>query len=251
MQTGQKSPSERVSAGATADHDDDLRWFLTCGGAAMGERGTLGGIVAALEHGGHPGGVPNTDLYTDQQIGWGKAVYGDVEKHRWLTTAWLALTPLAQNVLLARYTAPRAAFRSDAGYGAKDRYVEGKDHSVTTGKGQRTGTELLLKDLAGLAFALCDDAEAAALALACSEPRPLKERPKRKGKPGETEMVVDAELEKERRRLRTKAIKAAEAASASAHAEWFESKDGADPMRRRSERRAVLGPHVPAEAASE
>jgi hypothetical protein len=51
------------------DHDPDLAWLLTCGGSAMGERGTLGGIVAALEHGGHPGGVPNTDLYTDQQIG--------------------------------------------------------------------------------------------------------------------------------------------------------------------------------------
>jgi len=64
------------------DFDQDLAWLLTCGGSAMGERGTLGGIVAALEHGGHLGGVPNTDLYTDQQIGWGKSVYGDVEKLR-------------------------------------------------------------------------------------------------------------------------------------------------------------------------
>ncbi len=143
MTIGQKASTERVSVSVvTTDHDEDLMWFLTCGGSAMGERGTLGGIVAALEHGGQAGGVPNTDLYSDQQVGWGKSVYGDVEKHRWLSAAWLALSAVSQGVLLARYTAPRAQYRGDDGYGAKDRYVEGSDHSVTTGRGTRTGTAL-------------------------------------------------------------------------------------------------------------
>ncbi len=100
MSIGQKESS--------TDHDPDLAWLLTCGGSAMGERGTLGGIVSALEHGGHPGGVPNTDLYSEQQIGWGKFVYGDVEKHRWLMAAWVAVSKANQNVLVARYTAPRS-----------------------------------------------------------------------------------------------------------------------------------------------
>jgi hypothetical protein len=223
----------------TADHDDDLMWFLTCGGSAMGERGTLGGIVSALEHGGHPGGVPNTDLYSEQQIGWGKYVYGDVEKHRWLTAAWMALAPATQRVLLARYTAPRSTYRGDAGYGARDRYVEGSDRSVTTGKGTRTGTALLLGDLAGLAFALTEKPEQ--LFLACVEPSPIKLDPKGNA-------TINRDLEKQRRQLRNKALKAAEALSATAHAEWAESKAGADPMRKRSERRTVVVVHVPVAA---
>jgi hypothetical protein len=226
----------------SSDFDDDLMWFLTCGGSAMGERGTLGGIVAALEHGGQLGGVPNTDLYSDQQVGWGKSVYGDIEKHRWLTAAWLALSPGTQGVLLARYTAPRAQYRGDDGYGATDRYVEGSDHSVTTGKGTRTGTALLLGDLAGLAFALSESPEA--LFIACKDPAPVK-----LNKAGLT--VVDRDAEKERRKLRGKALKLAESASAAAHIEWAESKAGADPMRKRSERRTVAGPYVPTEAVGE
>ncbi len=225
-----------------SDFDEDLAWLLTCGGSVMGERGTLGGIVSALEHGGHPGGVPNTDIYTDQQIGWGGAVYGDVEKHRWLTAAWLALSLPTRNVLLARYTAPRAKYRGDAGYGARDRYVEGSDRSDTTGKGTRTGTALLLGDLAGLAFALTDKPEQ--LFLACVEPSPLK-----LDKQGNA--TINRDLEKARRQLRGKALKAAEAASASAHTEWRESKEGADPMRKRSERRAVLPAHVPVQQVAE
>ncbi len=222
------------------DFDEDLAWFLTCGDAAMGKRGTLGGIVSALEHGGHPGGVPNTDLYNEQQLGWGKFMYGEVERHRWLERAWGALSETTRDVLMARYTAPRARFRGDEGYGARDRYVEGSDHSVTTGRGTRAGT-LLLGDLAGLAFAMTDKPEQ--LFLACIEPSPLK-----LDKLGNA--TINRELEKVRRQLRNRTLKVAEAASATAHAEWAESKEGADPMRRRSERRSSLAPFVPSEAAA-
>lgn len=229
-----------TTAAAATDFDEHLSWFLTCMGAAMGERGTLGGIVSALEHGGHPGGVPNTDLYTDQQVGWGSSVYGDVEMHRWLTAAWRLLPPGRQVRLVARYAAPRARFRGDEGYGAKDRYVEGSDHSVTTGKGTRTGTALLLGDLAGLAFAMAEDPEA--LFLACAEPSPLK-----LDKAGKS--VIDRELEKGRRKLRRKALKAAAETSAADHAAWLEAKESVAPMRRRRERRAVSAPHKPSEAS--
>lgn len=229
----------------TADHDEDLMWLLTCGDAAMGKRGTLGGIVSALEHGGHPGGVPNTDLYNEQQLGWGKHMYGDVEKHRWLLSAWTALSERSRDILVARYTAPRARFRGDEGYGARDRYVEGSDRSVVTGKGTRAGT-LLLGDLAGLAFAQAEKPDQ--LFLACVEPSPLKLDAKGSA-------TIDRELEKARRQLRNKALKAAETASASAHAEWAASKAKADPMRTRASRRprnitpfASTDPYVPSEA---
>lgn len=239
----------------TTDFCEDLMWFLTCSGSAMGERGTLGGITSVLEHGGQTGGVPNTDLYSEQQIGWGKFVFGDVEKHRWLTAAWLGVSRDNQKRLVARYTAPRAEYRGDAGYGARDRYVEGSDHSVVaTSKGTRTGTALLLGDLAGLAFSLTDKPEE--LFLACVEPSPWK-----RDKAGEIvrdktgRPTIDREKEKERRRLRGKWLKDAETKSAEAHLEWAESKAGADPMRKRSERRPVLvtpftrlDPYVPAEA---
>jgi hypothetical protein len=63
-------------------------------GIALGEKGTLGGIIAQLERGGAGGGMPNTDPYKDAQVGWGRngETIGLVEAHRWLNTAWLALT---------------------------------------------------------------------------------------------------------------------------------------------------------------
>jgi hypothetical protein len=231
--------------------DEDLAWFLECGGAALGERGTLGGIVSALEHGGHSGGVPNTDLYTDQQIGWARHVYGDIEKHRWLTTAWLAVSVESQRTLLARYMPPPAEFRSDEGYGARDRFVEGAHPSgprpvQPIGKkgkpirekqfraqlarwqraadrigaaARRTSVEATLGEFATLAVMLC--ANPGKLLVACRDPN------------------------KGNKELRTEALKAAQLASEKAHTEWAESKAGADKMRRRSERVRIVGAHVP------
>ncbi len=93
--------------------DDDLEWLLVAGDASMGERGSLGGVIAQLEHGGPFTGVPNTDLYTDQQIGWTHTTIGSVEKHRWLSTAWSALPEDERRDLALCYHAPRAEHRSD------------------------------------------------------------------------------------------------------------------------------------------
>jgi hypothetical protein len=225
--------------------DDDLAWFLECGGAAMGERGTLGGIVSALEHGGHAGGVPRTDLYDDRQLGWGRNVVGEVERHRWLLTAWNALTPETQGVLLARYMPPMARFRSDEGYGAREKWakdshpagpkpiqplgkrgkpIREKQYQARLARwervcarisrqAKRTGVEARLGEWASLALILCSHPEK--LLAACSDPN------------------------KGNREIRAEALKVARAASEAAHAEWAESKAGADPMRTRFERAAV------------
>lgn len=197
-----KTKRKRVRDGI----DEDLAWFLECGDSVLGARGTLGGTIAALEMGGHGGsGVPNTDLYTDAQVGWGRRVFGDVERHRWLLTAWLALQPSTQNVLLARYTAPPAQFRADG---------DG---------GQKKSVEAFLGDLGCLALMVAE--HAGALITACNDPEPVD----KKGKP-------EIAKRTQRRKVRASALKAAQEANAAAHAEWLESKVGADPMRTRAER---------------
>src|SRR5688572_24475516 len=104
---------------ATRRHHDpeayceQLEWLLVSGDAATGARGTMGGVVARLEHGGQFTGVPETDIYSDQQIGWGKTVVGLVEKRRWLMGAWFSLPADSQGRLALCYNAPRAEHRSD------------------------------------------------------------------------------------------------------------------------------------------
>lgn len=225
--------------------DEDLAWFLECGGSALGERGTLGGIVNALELGGTTPGLPNTSPYTDKQVGWGRHVIGDVERHRWLLTAWNALTPETQGVLLVRYMPPPAEFRSDEGYGARERWIDGehpmgprpklrlgkrgnpvktKQFQARLGRWEsgvaklsaaavRTSVEAALGEWASLAIMLCS--APARLLTACRDPN------------------------KGNRELREAAVKAAKLASEKAHTEWAESKDGADPVRTRAQRVAV------------
>lgn len=233
MRDSNASTAERVSTvrskPSKQEHEDaDLRWFLECGDSVLGARGTLGGIISALEHGGHgSGGVPNTDLYTDQQVGWGRHVFGEVERHRWLATAWHALTDRSKGVLGTYYSKPRAEFRSDEGFGARDRFVEGSDGATGRHGATRTGVEALLGEFASLAFELCSDP--AKLLVACREPDPTKTN---KG----GLVVTDRDLQAQRRKLRADAIKLARAASEEAHREWAESKAAADPMRKRAQR---------------
>jgi len=138
--------------------DDDLEWLLVAGDSAMGAKGTMGGVVAVLEHGGQISGIPNTDIYSDQQVGFGKTVLGLVEKHRWLIGAWRTLPLEARGVLALCYHAPRAEHRAD---------------EVT---GNRSGAEAQLGRYAALAFHLTD--EPGQLLEACRQPS--------KGKNGRT-----------------------------------------------------------------
>src|SRR5690348_4692651 len=101
-------------------YDAHAEWLVLGGDAAMGARGTTASTVAQLEHGGPFTGVPETDIYSDQQVGWGKTVVGLVERHRWLTEARQLCGHECWSDLVLRYTAPPANLRSDEGFGARD-----------------------------------------------------------------------------------------------------------------------------------
>lgn len=211
--------------------DPQLEWLIVMGDSAMGERGTLAGTIAQLEHGGPFTGVPNTDLYSDQQVGWASTVVGLVERHRVLSAAWMLMSENGRRHALLWYSAPPAAFRSDEGFGSRDRCptveeiqkLGAPEPSKPTGFHVRRGTEAQLGRAAALAFHLCPDP--AALLMACQDPN--------KGKHGR---VIGRDL------------KAARDAAVELHREWRMCVAQAGKPRKPSERRALLPKFVPAEA---
>lgn len=215
--------------------DPDLAWWFTAGGSAMGERGTLAGVVSVLElGGGKNGGVPNTDLYTDQQVGLGRTVVGLVERHRWLSASWNLLSRETQQKLVPCYLAPRAQFRTDQGFGARDHCPRVEDiqrgNTVEPSRGRhretRTGVEAQLGELATLCFQLVESP--AQLLQACQQPS--------KGKNGRT--------------IR-RALRQAREAAREAHGEWFKAKALAREPRHWTERKAILPPHDPSAVRTE
>lgn len=212
-------------------YDSDAEWLVLLGDSAMGERGTLAGTIAQLEHGGPFTGVPNTDLYDDQQLGWGRTVVGLVEKHRWLSGARALLTRGEWEDLVLSYTAPPAILRSDEGFGARDFCPTAEDieklGAVETQKPtafhSRRGTEAQLGKFGALALKHCENP--AKLILACLDPN--------KGR--HPKIITDAH-------------KAAKAACAAVHRRWRECKELARHPRRPSERRALLPEFRPHEA---
>lgn len=234
--------TERVSVVAM---DGDLEWFLMCGAAAMGEKGTLGGVVNAIESGGGGSGRLGEDgsyihTFTDQQLGMGIYGAGDVERFRWLSEAWRMLERRTRNILAVCYLPARAEQRSDAGYGARDRWVKEAEKGVGRHGQHRTNIEAALGEFASLAFALTTNPTY--LALACFEPSPLHRTGKRAGQ-------VNREESDRRRKARKDALKSARDASVEAHREWSDVKGRAAPMRHNRDRRACLPAHQPAEAA--
>lgn len=225
------------------DQDPDLEFFLLQGEAIMGMRGTLASTINSLEAGGAGGGKLGADgmyvhPYTDLQLGTGRVVRGDVERIRWLARAWFACSERTRGLLLLRHTAPRAAFRSDEGFGATDRYVEGSDGKAGRHGATRTGVEAQLGELATLALQVYE--RPGELLVACHE---------YSGDAGKPSLTVTGKQAAYGRTIR-RARRVAEAALTEAWAEWFESKAGADPMRLPRERRAVLPAVVGAEAAA-
>lgn len=225
---------ERKSAGirrlTAAPLCQDLEWLLTCGASAMGEHGTTGSVISQIERGSVGGGSyldgagSYRHPYTDTQLALGsKTGIGDVERHRWLTAAWQELTPEMRGVLTIRYSAPRAQFRSDSGYGAKDRWVEGSDARPGSHQSQRTGVESLLGEFAALCFALCSDA--AKLLLACQEADPqLKQKDGTAVVNKDGTVKINRGLQAERRCLRNAVLGLARAADTAAHAAWAKAK---------------------------
>jgi len=230
------SPKTKPWKGHVAGIDPHLEWLLECSESALGKRGTMGAVISQGES-GTVGGTSRLDAagsfvhgYTDQQIGLG-GYGGDVERHRWLWAAWCLVSVRSRNVLLTYLAQPVAEFRSDAGYGARTKWVEGSDQATGEHPHSRTGVEARLGEFASLAFALAKDPSR--LLLACREPDPM-----RKGKP----MV---EERKRRRRAVSDAIKAARSELDTAHREWISKKQDADPMRADRERRKIAKEHQP------
>lgn len=207
-----------------SDFDPQLQWLLLFAGAdAMRERGTLGAFVNVMELGGPTqGGVPNTDLYTEKQIGWAQFTEGDVETYRFLCGAWYRLTHASKSILAARYVKPRAEFRGDAGFGARDHCPdhESGDNGPAYGSHPptHTGVESRLGELASLACWLVQDP--ARLVVACADPS--------RGDGA--------------KRIR-EALRVATKANSEAHAEWWELKTGKP--RRRKDRVSMQPVHVP------
>lgn len=210
---------------AHQSYDHDLEWFLVAGAAAMRERGTLAAVVSMLEIGGKTEGVPNTHLYNEQQLGWRSPTgVGDVERYRWLAAAWERLDGSTREVLTLCYTAPRAQYRSDQGFGARDvcppveRIQEGVPepfrgrHTPT-----HTGVDAQLGGLAALCFHLTDAPHK--LASACQN--------------GSGRIIA-------------KELKRAREAAAAAHEAWRAAKTG-EP-RRNGERVVTAERYDPAEA---
>lgn len=225
--------------------DDDLSRWLLEGGAIMRERGTLASTINALECGGPgEGGSLGEDgsyihPFTDQQLGTGRCVRGDIEWHRWMTRAWFACTETARGLLVLRHLAPRAAFRSDEGFGARDRFVEGSDGKSGSHGPTRTGIEAQLGELASVAIAVAENP--GELLIACHE---------YSGNASKPDTTVTGKQAGYGRTIR-RARRAAETALVPAWAEWRAAKEAADPMRLTRERRAVLPEYVPAEATVE
>lgn len=245
------------------DQDPDLEFYLTQAESTHGARGTLASTINQLECGGpNEGGKLGEDgmyihPYTDLQLGTGRCTRGDIERCRWLASAWFACSVDTRALLLARHLAPRAMFRSDEGYGARDRHVEGADGKAGRHGATRTGIESQLGELANVALAVYgkpneveaqpgadpevtkaaqDAAEAEAnrrlaeLIVACHEFNGQADP-----EPGKPAPMVSGKQAAHGRTIR-RARRAAEKALAPAWAEWFAAKSAADPMRANVER---------------
>ena len=94
-------------------HDQDIHWLLNMAAAALGQRSAHQGLVSVLEHAGFPTGVPETDIYDDRHVGWGKFREGDVAKWRRLIVVWRAVPKPEQAVLAAHYCGARGGLPAE------------------------------------------------------------------------------------------------------------------------------------------
>lgn len=95
-----------------AELDRDVEWWVNRAASALGERGTMAAVINIAQQGSiGPSGVPNVDLYSDEQLGWGETpdgerrhFVGEIEKARRLQKVWRRISPTTQDRLLVRYT---------------------------------------------------------------------------------------------------------------------------------------------------
>ncbi len=87
--------------------NEEIHWLLNMAASALGERSAHSGILSVLQHGGFPTGVPETDIYSNYQMGW---CAGDSAPERWRKTIviWRALPIDVHAVLIAHYCGTRS-----------------------------------------------------------------------------------------------------------------------------------------------
>ena len=90
---------------AKPNYNAEIEWFIRCGSVALGERGTSAALLEMLKNGRPTGasGVPNSDLYSDQQLGWGRFTDGTIERANRCLAIWRKLPLKTREVLRARY----------------------------------------------------------------------------------------------------------------------------------------------------
>lgn len=84
----------------------DIEWFIRSGASALGERGTSAAFENMLRFGPPTaGGIHETDLYSDAQVGWGPRCgrEGLVARARRCAEIWHRLTMRSREVLMGRY----------------------------------------------------------------------------------------------------------------------------------------------------
>ena len=102
----EEQPKQRESK-RIRDAGVDAAWWIQCAPSALGERGISAALLHQLEVGppDGPSGVPNTDLYSDQQVGFGPMLrgMGTIARSRHCRAVWVRLASYTQAILAARY----------------------------------------------------------------------------------------------------------------------------------------------------
>lgn len=81
----------------------ELDWLLNCAASALGDRGTLSAVIAAIERGGSRSSV-SYDQHTDEQVAWLRPrEWGTVHRARRLQAVWHRLRLNHRAVLVAHY----------------------------------------------------------------------------------------------------------------------------------------------------
>lgn len=84
--------------------ESDARWYVCCSAAALGERGTSGAAIDLLKFGIPTSRGAEPPLpYSDEQLGFGRADGGHVQRWRRCHDVYFAISEGAQDVIWMRF----------------------------------------------------------------------------------------------------------------------------------------------------
>lgn len=84
-------------------YDPNIDWLLNVAPSELGASGTLAGTISSLERGSQATGMPNTDPYSNTDVGW---CVGDSPADKWrrLAPVWFRLRSQTQSLHGAHYS---------------------------------------------------------------------------------------------------------------------------------------------------